>query len=545
MLKVKSKLLFFAISFIALFCVNFNCFCQVLDAPKPSYIYRSKHTSSNDICSCQYGTYSDSSEKNIKQKKIPKKVRNYLKEMIFINGGCTVVKNVDLLYPSEKDTTLLFFNHSKRICTNSFLLGAKEITNKEYREFVYWVRDSIARCILAKNNPNYYLSTTDKRLNWLIPINWNDSILTKFIYLDEQPRFYRRREFDSRKIIYKYIDENESIIKIHIYPDTLKWVKEFTYSFNEPMTQMYFWHPAYDNYPVVAITYNQAMAYCHWKTEQLQKQLKNFKDLGNTTISYRLPTELEWEYAAIGPSNSDRKKETLYPWDSDIMLNEKGKYYANSGTTLNKNGLALRYFADDGFFHTGLVGHYEENDFGIYDMAGNVAEWTEDKPHMISLKDYFDCYPYHDSLFSGVNTAISDSDNFHSLMKKIVEIQRKDSIYESGIDTIYQYGRNRIMNDAKNLLHDYMVVKNTVNPRTVKGGSWADPSTYMLVSLNQVYAEDSSSCKIGFRMAMTIPNELLPYFYSSKYFDTQNKIIQDAKKAKKKSLRQRYRGYKH
>ncbi|HRG39534.1 MAG TPA: SUMF1/EgtB/PvdO family nonheme iron enzyme, partial [Bacteroidia bacterium] len=64
-------------------------------------------------------------------------------------------------------------------------------------------------------------------------------------------------------------DRSVFIVKdvINVYPDTLAWVHDFTYSFNEPMTNMYFWHPAYDDYPVVGVTWKQARAFCIWRTQ--------------------------------------------------------------------------------------------------------------------------------------------------------------------------------------------------------------------------------------------------------------------------------------
>ena len=110
--------------------------------------------------------------------------------------------------------------------------------------------------------------------------------------------------------------------KVHIYPDTLCWVSDFTYSYNEPMTKMYFWHPAYDYYPVVGVSWTQANAFCVWRT-----MLKNAyqRTVGEYHLNdYRLPTESEWEYAARGGLDL-----SMYPWGGLYTRNYSGCFIAN------------------------------------------------------------------------------------------------------------------------------------------------------------------------------------------------------------------------
>ena len=150
---------------------------------------------------------------------------------------------------------------------------------------------------------------------------------------------------------------------INVYPDTLCWVRDFTYSFNDPMTNMYFWHPAYDNYPVVGITWVQAKAFCIWRTQKLNTWLSAVGSLW--VQDFRLPTEGEWEYAARG-----NLKLSPYPWG--------GPYIRNSGGCMlgNFKPMRGRYF-DDGGFYTVKAYSYNPNGYGLYCMSGNVAEWTE------------------------------------------------------------------------------------------------------------------------------------------------------------------------
>ncbi|MDD2381157.1 MAG: SUMF1/EgtB/PvdO family nonheme iron enzyme [Mariniphaga sp.] len=140
-------------------------------------------------------------------------------------------------------------------------------------------------------------------------------------------------------------------------------MRDFTYSYNEPWTTRYFWHPGFDEYPVVGVTWKQALAFCHWRTK-IQTDFLNSKQQP-AMQAYRLPTEVEWEYAARGG-----KDFSMYPWGGYYARDENGVFLANF-KPLRGN------YVDDGGIATMKVGSYDPNEHGIYDMAGNVAEWTE------------------------------------------------------------------------------------------------------------------------------------------------------------------------
>jgi len=147
-----------------------------------------------------------------------------------------------------------------------------------------------------------------------------------------------------------------------IYPDTLRWNLDFTYAFNDPLFGRYFWHPAYGDYPVVGVSWEQAMAFCHWRTalklSATEDNLRAFE------TAYRLPSEAEWEYAARGG-----KEQAMYPWGSPYARNSKGCFLANF------KPLRGNYWAD-GYIYTGRADSYWKNAFGLYCMSGNVSEWT-------------------------------------------------------------------------------------------------------------------------------------------------------------------------
>ncbi len=311
---------------------------------------------------------------------------------------------------NDQDATWAFNSQSKQVSVGAFWMDETEITNNEYRQFVAWVRDSIARTKLGEQFDEF-LNTEDRNGNLIEPptLNWNRKIdwsnteyaeVLEDMYIPEYERFSSKREIDTRKLIYafQWIDlkqaarlanrynydtgeydgfvddyqggrksiENRSsfIIKesINIYPDTLTWIRDYTYSYNEPLAEQYFWHPSFDDYPVVGVNWKQARAFCRWRTDFYNSALNRRGKF--SVAAYRLPTETEWEYAARGGIALN-----LYPWGGDYTRNKKGCFLANF-KPLRGN------YIDDGGLVTLQVGKYEPNGYGLYDMAGNVAEWT-------------------------------------------------------------------------------------------------------------------------------------------------------------------------
>lgn len=321
----------------------------------------------------------------------------------------------------------------KDISVDAFWMDETEVTNAEYRQFVYWVRDSIIRERLA--DPQYggdesYKITEDEYgepitpyLNWSKPIPWRkptedeqraiESVyvinpITGAKMLDASQMNYKYEIYDYTQaalrknrlnpaernrntdiptnynevvIISKdtaYIDDEGNIVNetvtrelssvydflntyiVNIYPDTTCWVNDFPNANNEIYLNLYFNSPNYSDHPVVGVSWEQANAFCAWRTNYL---LRGMGAQARYIQRYRLPSEAEWEYAARG------KQGSKYPWEADDTKSDKGCYYANY-----KPGEGN--YTQDGNLITSKCGIYSANSNGLYDMAGNVAEWT-------------------------------------------------------------------------------------------------------------------------------------------------------------------------
>jgi sulfatase modifying factor 1 len=299
--------------------------------------------------------------------------------------------------PSDPDVQFANVSQSKTVSVGAFYMDETEITNNEYRQFTNWVRDSIAHLLLGEAGIEGHLIEEDRygnfleipRIDWRTKIRWDDEavreILEEEIYLGENERFNGRRDFDTREYKYKYqvldiesaaakskregnasgkTDRSEflSWVEVNIYPDTLTWTHDYTYSFNDPVTNNYYWHPAFDDYPVVGINWKQATAFTKWRTQMMNAFLRKTKQ--PTLPEFRLPTESEWEYASRGGLNN-----SPYPWGGPYTRNMKGCFLANF------KPLRGNYTADGGH-RTIKIASYNPNGYGLYDMSGNAAEWT-------------------------------------------------------------------------------------------------------------------------------------------------------------------------
>lgn len=421
-------------------------------------------------------------------------------------GMVLISKSSYKMGPGEIDSLWGFTINTKGVSVDNFWMDDTEVTNGEYKQFVNWVRDSIIRERLAdpayagdelyKIEEDEYGDPIKPYLNWKIPIPWkrnteDEERAINSIYktnpitgkkeLDASQMNFRYEWFDyvgaaklrnrldpvernrntdvsidPNEVIMiskdtAYINENGKVINetitrplsslydflntriVNIYPDTTCWVNDFDNANMEVYSRTYFANPGYNDYPVVGVTWEQATAFCEWRTMFLRSAIS--KD--NRVIEkYRLPTEAEWEMAARSARTDNR-----FPWESLDVEGENGCYNANF-----KPGDGD--YSGDNYLITARVGSFKPNNFGLFDMAGNVAEWTS---------------------------------------------------------TSYTESGNALMNDV-NPEYSYNAAKEdpyTMKRKVVKGGSWKDIATFIRSDMREAEYQNQPRSYIGFRCVRT------------------------------------------
>ena len=428
--------------------------------------------------------------------------------------GMTMVKRGFLKMGIDQQDTLWGKQTPiKEISVDGFWIDETEVTNSKYKQFVFWVRDSILRERLA--DPAYggdesYKITEDKNGDPVTPhLDWKKSLPRK-PNEDEQRAFESlyvtnpvtgEKSLDASQLNYRYeiydyttaalrrnrlaaannnggslyernlntdvvLDPNEVVMIskdtayyddegrivretinrplsgpwdflntyiVNVYPDTTCWINDFRNSDNEMYLRNYFSNPTFNDYPVVGVTWEQANAFCAWRTDYL---LKGLGPEARYVQRYRLPTEAEWEYAARG------KDGTEFPWENESVKNGDGCFYANFKPDKGN-------YTKDGNLITSKVGIYSANTNGLFDMAGNVAEWTS-------------------------------------------------TIYtEAGVDA---------MNDLNPQL-EYKAAKEDpyrLKKKSVRGGSWKDPESYIRSAWRSWEYQNQPRSYIGFRCVRSI-----------------------------------------
>ena len=259
-------------------------------------------------------------------------------------------------------------------------------------------------------------------------INFNKQITVGSFYMDDTEITNNEyRQFVNAMLEDSASTLGEDFIMQELYPDTSVWDRDFAHHMGDPLVEYYYMHPAFDDYPVVGVDWEAARYFADWRTDYLNAYRVSQGDF--VMPDFRLPSEAEWEYAARGGRDM-----ATYPWGNPYIRNAKGCMLANF-----KPGRGNYY--DDGFAYTAPVAAYFANDFGLYDMSGNVAEWCEDAYNPASVPLVWDLNPtYFDE-----------------------EQPRK----------------------------------------VVRGGSWKDISYFLETGTRNFEYKDSARSYIGFRLAMT------------------------------------------
>jgi gliding motility-associated lipoprotein GldJ len=427
--------------------------------------------------------------------------------LVFIEGGTFVMG------ATEEDVKYEWNNVPRRVTVQSFYMDQTEVTNLNYREYLYWLER---------------------------------------VYGADYPEVIRKA-----------------------LPDTLVWRDKLAY--NEPFVDLYFRHPAYQNYPAVGVSWIQANDFCSWRTDRVNEMLliskgilkldpdqkdannfnseaylagqyeglvnKNLPDLrpngnpdgrkvrmedGILLPRYRLPTEAEWEYAAyglIGNTISERIVERrTYPWNGDYVRTDEKKYYGNFIANFKRGSgdfMGVAGNLNDGSAIPAEVGSYWPNDYNLYNMAGNVAEWVEDVYRPMSFQDVSDLEPYRGNVFTTKVTDeqgfISEKDSLGKIRyrevtpeeaagrlnyRKANVINYRDGDFTSTIETDWLQAPNDTA--TTKLMYEYGITS-FINDkaRVYKGGSWKDPAYYLSPSARRFLDENEATDYIGFRCAMS------------------------------------------
>ena len=401
---------------------------------------------------------------------------------------------------AEQDVIYEYSAMPRRVTVSSFYIDETEVANVHYREYLYWVNRTFGA---------------------------------------DFPEVYGRA-----------------------LPDTLVWREELAY--NDPYVQYYFRHPAYNYYPVVGVSWLQAVEFSKWRTDRVNEMylvenrilesnpsqvnednfnteaylvgqyegntrskglLKDYNPDGTGTRGakmedgimlpdYRLPTEAEWEYAALAirgnlvdgqemftdrklyPWNGSSLRETRHGgWQGDFLANfKRGRGdYAGMAGQLNDNAVI-----------TAPIYQFLPNDYGLFNMAGNVSEWVQDVYRPFTYFDMEDMNPFRGNIFE---QRILDEEG-RPVEKDSLGRLRYEQVKTEDVINRRNYRRGDVINyvdgDSVSQVAYAYGITTLVSDRTrvYKGGSWADEAYWLAPGSRRYLEEDQAMATLGFRCAM-------------------------------------------
>ena len=430
--------------------------------------------------------------------------------LVFVQGGSFVMG------AKEEDVMGDWNNIPRKVTVPSFFIDDTEVANVHYREYLYWLENTFS---------------------------------------------------------------GDSTIMNKCLPDTLVWREELAY--NEPYVEYYFRYPSYNYYPVVGVSWQQAHDFCIWRTDRVnelnlvkkgylkkdavKKEMKgggasasfntesylmnpdliqnknkprksDLKDINNKprgvvkvedgimNMSYRLPTEAEWEYAAYGLLNQNpaprtkesksgeelRSNQQIYSWSknpSGLRDNRRGtfqgKFLANFKRGSGDN-MGVAGGLNDRAAIPGNVTAFYPNAFGLYNMSGNVSVWVADVYRPLTPTDGQDFNYFRGNKFQKYYKN-SSRDYERDSMGRL----KKVDISDEEVKNRTNYQRNNVINylDGDSISGaSYAYGETTLisdKSRVVKGGSWNDRSYWLSPGNRRFLQEDQSASTIGFRCAQT------------------------------------------
>lgn len=442
--------------------------------------------------------------------------------MVFIQGGTFTMGRV------TEDIFSEWNNYPRRVSVNSFYMDQYEISNRDWREYVYWMGlmyggevaekcrpdSTVWREELAYNEPylNYYFTHTAYDMYPVVGISWEQAV----DYCS-----WRSDRVNERILVENGVIE---------FPDFKAISQDSTKADNDSIAKNMVFNTG--KYLTVE-DYNPAGKKSSMKDAFGNVRKTNMND-GLLLPNFRLPTEAEWEFAAYGiqsePEMETYENRRIYPWDGSQMRNPnrkgRGKMMANfargRGDMMGVSG-----DPNDNATITAPVNSFWPNDFGLYNMAGNVNEWTMDVYRQLSSEEFEEYNPFRGNIYT---SPVRDSSGVYQLdslgrLDMAVEYSKTDSLaayvkldvrnYGDG-DAASSYNVNDWKavidpDEATKRLYDadaptdpeaMLASKISNTTRVYKGGGWKDRAYWLSPSTRRYLEQTEKRNDLGFRCAM-------------------------------------------